>query len=69
MEKKQLFQYAVIWHPTEKEAKEGEESKFLVELQTVLAKDQTELAMKAAMDIPKDYKNKLSQVQIVVRPF
>jgi hypothetical protein len=67
---KQLFQYAVIFNPTEKQVKEeGLESKVVVELQTVLAKDQNEVSMRAAMSIPEDYKDKLSQIQIAVRPF
>ena len=68
--KKQLFQYAVLWHPTEKQMKEeGLESKFLVEVQTVLASSKDELAMEAAMDIPKEYKKQTNQIEIVVRPF
>ena len=67
---KQLFQYAVIFNPSEKQAKEeGLESKLIVEMQTVLAKDQNEVTMIAAMAIPQKYKDKLSQIQIVVRPF
>ena len=67
---KQLFQYAVIFNPSEKQVKEeGLESKVVVELQTVLAKDQNEVSMRAAMSIPEDYKDKLSQIQIAVRPF
>lgn len=67
---KQLFQYAVIFNPSEKQVKEeGLESKIVVELQTVLAKDQNEVSMRAAMSIPEEYKDKLSQIQIAVRPF
>lgn len=67
---KQLFQYAVIFNPSEKQVKEeGLESNLIVELQTVLAKDQNEVTMMAAMAIPQAYKDKLSQIQIVVRPF
>lgn len=67
---KQLFQYAVIFNPSEKQVKEeGLESKVVVELQTVLAKDQNEVSMRAAMSIPEEYKDKLSQIQIAVRPF
>lgn len=67
---KQLFQYAVIFNPSEKQVKEeGLESNLIVELQTVLAKDQDEATMRAAMAIPQAYKDKLSQIQIVVRPF
>lgn len=69
MNKQKLFQYAVIWHPNEKEVKDGLTSKMLVELSTVLAKDQNELTMRAAMSIPNEYKEQLSQIEIVVRPF
>lgn len=65
-----LFQYAILWHPTEKQEKEeGLKSIVLSEVKTVLAKDQASATMMAAMDIPSDKKGELDQIQVVIRPF
>ncbi len=70
MKNSKLFQYAILWHPTEKQVKdEGGKSKVLVELETILAKDQESAAMAAAMEIPSDNKSELDQIEIVLRPF
>jgi hypothetical protein len=70
MTKSRLFQYAILWHPTEKQAKdEGLKSKLLVELKTILASDQNSVAMAAAMEIPVDKKGELEQIEICLRPF
>lgn len=68
--KSKLFQYAILWHPTEKQAKdEGLKSKVIIEPKTVLSLDQNSAAMSAAMEIPADYKNQLDQIEIALRPF
>lgn len=68
--KQKLFQYAVLWHPTEKQVKdEGLKSKVIVEPKTVLAPDQNAANMAAVMEIPLDYKNQLDQIEIAIRPF
>lgn len=64
-----LFQYAIIWHPNAKQVKDGEKSKLLVEITSVLAKDERSLLMQASMQIPKDYQEQLDQVEIAIRPF
>jgi len=65
-----LFQYAILWHPTEKQAKdEGLKSKVLVELSTILAKDQATAVMAAGMKVPTDKQNELDQIEIAIRPF
>lgn len=65
-----LFQYAVIWHPTEKQIKEESlQSKVLVDVTTVLAGSLDQVRMQAAMEIPADYKAQLGQIDIGVRPF
>jgi len=70
MSKSRLFQYAIIWHPTEKQVKEeGVKSKLLKELTTILAVDQASVMMLAAMDIPAEYKDQLDQIEIASRPF
>lgn len=68
--RKRLFQYAVLWHPTEKQVKEeGSESKELVPVTTILANTEAEASMQAAMSIDTEYKKEISQIEIVVRPF
>ncbi len=70
MNKTKLFQYAIIWHPTEKQIKdEGLKSKILVDLKTILASDQNAASMAAAMDIPSNNKTELDQIEIAMRPF
>lgn len=69
MARKQLFQYAVLWHPTEKQAEEGQESKVLVPITTVLAETAGEVNMMASLQIPEDYRKALIQVEVAVVPF
>ena len=65
-----LFQYAILFHPTDKEIKDdGAKSKVLVTPTTILAVDESSARMAAAMEIPVDYKTKLDQVVIALRPF
>jgi hypothetical protein len=68
--KQKLFQYAILWHPTEKQVKdEGFKSKVLIEPKTILASDQNAAGMAAAMEIPSEYKGQLDQIEIAIRPF
>lgn len=69
MTKTKLFQYAVIWHPTEKEVKDGLKPSIIVNLKTILAVDQNAASMIAAMSIPDIYRDALDQVEIAIRPF
>ena len=70
MNKSKLFQYAVLWHPTEKQTKEeGLKSKLIVDITTILSSDQQSVMMTAAMSIPAEYKDQLDQIEIAVRPF
>jgi len=70
MANSKLFQYAILWHPTEKQTKDdGLKSKVLVEPKTILAIDQNGAAMAAAMEIPVENKSELDQIEIVLRPF
>lgn len=69
MIKEKLFQYAILWHPTESESKEGLKSKTLKDVETVLSKDQNSILMRASMEIPSEYKDKLDQIEIAIRPF
>jgi len=70
MEKSKLFQYAILWHPTEKQVKDdGLKSKILVDLSSILALDQKTATMSAAMEISGGMKNQLDQIEIIIRPF
>ena len=70
MSKSKLFQYAIIWHPTDKQVKDdGTKSKLVKAIDTILAADEKSVLMTAAMNIPTEYKDQLDQVEIVVRPF
>lgn len=70
MVRPKLFQYAVIWHPTEKQIKdEDKKSKVVVEPKIVLANDDKQAGMIAVMSIPEEFKNQLDQLDIAVRPF
>lgn len=64
-----LFQYAVLWHPTEKEVKDGQKSKIIVSPTNILAANEKQVGMKAVMEIPVDYKDQLEQVEVLVNPF
>ena len=69
MSKQTLFQYAVIWHPTDKQAKDGEKSKLIIPPTNVLGKNEKATVMKITMDIPKEYEDQLDQIDILIRPF
>ncbi len=70
MANSKLFQYAILWHPTEKQVKdEGLKSKVLVQPTTILALDPAAANMAAAMQIPVDKKDQLDQIEIALRPF
>lgn len=69
MSNSRLFEYAVLWHPTDKQRKDGESSKLLVPPKTILSRDEKSAQMSAVMEIPQDYKDQLDQVEIALRPF
>ena len=70
MKKSQLFQYAIIWHPTEKQSKDNSlKSKVLVDPKMILAESQSSALMAASMEIPTEYKDQLDQIEILMRPF
>lgn len=70
MKESLLFQYVIIWNPTEKQNKEeGLKSKLLVEPKNILAESLSAAQMAAAMEIPIEYKTQLDQIKIAIRPF
>lgn len=64
-----LFEYAIIYKPTSKEAEKGVEAKLVVAPKTLLADTQQNALLLAAREIPKEYLNKLNQVEVAIRPF
>lgn len=71
-----LFEYVIVFHPRRpKAAKPGAEdedtgeSKILIDLTRVIARDEKAVGMMAAKKIPDEYDSKLDQVEILIRPF
>jgi hypothetical protein len=64
-----LFQYAILWTPTEDEHKEGKRARIIVEPTPVLARDQDGATMLAGRAIPAESIDSLDQLEIAVRPF
>jgi hypothetical protein len=70
MSRPRIFQYALLWHPTEKQRKDdGAKSKIIVAPKDVLAIDDRQAQMMASMEIPAEYRDQLDQVEIAMRPF
>ena len=69
MTEAKLFQYAIIWNPSTKEAKDGKKAEMIKEVSTILAGDEQKAFMLAARLIPEDKLDQLDQIQVVVRAF
>ena len=69
MKKQSLFQYAVLWHPTTKQAEDGQASKLVVDITSVLASDENAVRTMASRAIPEEYLTQLDQIETKVRPF
>ena len=63
-----LFQYAVILDEFDDDG-DLTDSTLVVELTTVLAKDDEAAAMRAARAIPTEHEDHLDDCRVVVRPF
>lgn len=64
-----LFQFAILWHPTEQQRKDGQTDKILVDVGSFLQKDQNTALLAVARLIPEEYASQLDQVEIAIRPF
>lgn len=68
-----LFQYAILYTgkitKADEEAGKGPEFRILKDITTVAARDEREVLLKAAKEIPEDYSDKLDRVEVAVRPF
>ena len=65
--KAKLFQYAIIWHPEEKD--KAKKAIIVQDIKTVLAKDPGEVGVLAAREIPEKYLKELDQIEIAVKAF
>jgi hypothetical protein len=72
-ERGRIFEFAVLHHPKPKKAQDGEyvtdPSILIVQPKMVVAGDEKEVAIVAAREIPKEFIDKLNEVEIAVRPF
>ncbi len=68
-----LFEFAVIYTPPqtrdEREAGKRPKSVLIVDVQRILADDEKQVAMLAARAIPDEYKDRITEVDIQIRPF
>ena len=64
-----LFEYAVIYDPSEAAVKKGDEPKLIVDVTRVLADSAEHVNIIASRAIPEEYLTKLDQVEIAVHPF
>lgn len=64
-----LFQYAILWEPTEQQIKDGKKATIVKDITSILAKDEAAVNMMAAREIPEQYLNELDQIKIAVVAF
>lgn len=68
--KLKVFEYLVLLHPAkDTEGKEVGKTTFVKDLSRILAKDEKQVGMLAAREIPADLMDELDRVEIIVRPF
>jgi hypothetical protein len=67
--KSKLYQYAIVWYPTSKQEAEGMSPMILVEPKYILSRDRESALVAAAMDIPREYREELDQVDILIGVF
>lgn len=64
-----LFQYVVLWHPTEEQKKKNQRSEIIVPVKDCVAPDEKSAMLIAGRAIPDQYLNQLDQCEVAVRPF
>ena len=69
LEKSKLFEYVVLWHPDDQQAKEGKKTEIVTPLTQMIAKEEKAVFMTAVKALPDMYKDQLDQIDVVVRPF
>lgn len=70
MENFKLFQYAIFYVPTKEEIKEQKLGPTIIkDVSSIIAKDEREVTIKVAREIPQEYVDKLDHVIIAISPF
>ena len=73
MAKQQIFEYAILYHPTEKKDSDGNIikriSEVVVPMSSVLASNEKEAMMLIARMIPEKFLSDLDCIEIALRPF
>lgn len=62
-----LYEYVIIWHPTEKQENDGQKAEIVTDLTRVLAKDISSAQTLAARAIPERYLDQLDQIEVLFR--
>lgn len=62
----QVFEYVIMFNPKDNKK---EKAKLLTQVSQVLATSKENATILAAREIPKDYLDRLEEVQVAVRPF
>ena len=65
----QLFQYAILWEPTQQQIKDGKKATIVKDISSILAKDPAAVNMLAAREIPEQYLGELDQIKLAVVAF
>lgn len=60
-----LFEYVIVYMPKA----EGLDPKILVKPTTILSESEQVVRMEAVFQIPEEYKDKLKDINIYIRPF
>ena len=63
-----VYDYVVLWHPNESEKKKNQDSELIAEGR-LLARDENSARLIAATKIPGESQRKVTQLEILVRPF
>lgn len=71
MKKQRLFTFAVLCHETidKGQGKEEVKTTMVIEPKTILATDDKVVLLQVAKQIPKDYEDKLQDLEILIKPF
>lgn len=65
-----LFQYAVLWNPTQDQEKDGQKTKIIVPpSEWIMAKDEKAVGFLATKKVPDEFNEQADQIQIIIRPF
>ena len=64
-----LFEYVLLHHAPKKKDEERGRTHLLYGPMTIIARDEREVGIRAATEIPAAYLDKLDEVEILIRPF